>query len=161
MKNQKLILENWREYVQEEEKLQEGILDRAVGNVKSFASGITDPISRVYDAARGRATKGAEDPETRKKRAKLNSLLKKKIKKLTKLKDDLENDIDVMEIDRDWKPATVSLNMLKITLETFQDIVDGNASAYPGLAQLPGGREEEEESSFDDEANLDLVGWEE
>ena len=141
------LMESWgyKKTKEEEEVLEEGILDRTIGNVKSFASGITDPLSRGYKALKGQAVDQAEDPETRKQRSKFNSLLNGKLKKIKKLKDDLENDIHVMKIDPKSQAASTVTDMLDITVSVLQGVLDGKSEIFDPFEQDVRAQEEEED----------------
>jgi hypothetical protein len=131
----------------EEEEIQEGILDRAIGNVKSFASGVTDPLSRVSKALKGQSVPATEPREVRKQRVKFQSLLKGKLNKIKSLKKDLESDMITMNIDLSGKSAKAALGLMEITVDALQQILDGETELFEPeqpTTQEPGKNNEEE-----------------
>ena len=114
--------------------------------MKSFASGITDPLSRGYKALTGDAADAAEDPETRKQRTKFNSLLSAKLNKIKKLKDDLENDMRIMNINSKAEAPTTVTDMLDLTVGVLQGILDGKLEVFDPLEKVAKAQEEEDES---------------
>jgi len=132
------LMEKWGyKAPREEESLREGIVDRTIGNVKSFASGITDPISRARKALKGKGVHAAEEtPVLRKQRVKFNSLLGAKLKKIRKIKEDLQNDMDIMGIDPGGNSAAAALGLLDITVEALGNILDGETELFEPMEKV-------------------------
>jgi hypothetical protein len=67
-----------------------------------------------------------------------------KLKKIKKLKDDLENDIHVMKIDPKSQAASTVTDMLDITVSVLQGVLDGKSEIFDPFEQDAHGEEEDD-----------------